>query len=445
MSASRIDKTYLTEKALNSEEYKGFYITGDNEEYISDLNLINKQDGVNYKEVGFIHACTILFQDNGSANQGSMTFSNVVFDSNYDFNKIGLTYYDCDKLKEAGVLNFVDYKDCLGKSLIINNKNLNISKLVNKNSANSGDLTTYKKEFLYQNIYMSKKTSIMLFGNRENIIMPVNQSYTEILENESLTGNEISISKMAFKELFDSTDYSSLLGKEIELSFDLEERNFKNKFIIKEVSENIFNNISFSTEEFENIYYKENGFINESEFERTYYIDSWENNDLLKLALDNIYDNNLNVLFATSSELDSLYNEMHSLIILFKIISILIICLTLLFISYLVYNMYYINRAQFEALRLFGVSKLSLFIISLIDLLIPLVASIIIGTCLTFIASKKFVDLLVTNANVSFSFSVFDIRFIILSVLIICITIICASIIPFILKNKETSTYIRKN
>ena len=308
----------------------------------------------------------------------------------------------------------------INKNKIIENdiKNNDISYILT-NNINKSNLVSYEN-----NLY-NVSNGILLSQLNNSQIYDFYVINTLVLD-DSLNDNEIiltdySISQIRGYNIINFENIDEIVGKTIKISnIDVTIKDIINTDYLIQNNDYIFNNLEcfYSIGYISTTLYKQifNDFIDNN----IYYLklDNININDILNTIFNNdgdiIYKNYNNI----NNEIKTIENIKKSL----YIISIVLIIISIILTAYIVYIMYLSNIRNIRLLYIYGVNNLSIYLLFLIEFLLPLITSFILSTLTNLIIGY----IINTNLLNYVHIDLFNIASIILT-FIIMITIISLS------------------
>ena len=445
-SITQLTKTNISANAIEDLNIEGFMILPSKNQ--NEDSYFENNDLADFYNVSEMDLSTSDLSNQTLIN--SKIFArNIVINPSMNENEICLTDYSCTILKEAGIVNYENTDELIGTTLNCLGTPLKIT---------SVEKTTYLKDindkthfdnfnYVYLNCFMSRKTFIDIFGDKRIDSINTNGEnlcYSELKTN--LTDDEIGLSAMAIEYLFNDESVDNYIGKTFDFTMKFENFTFNHKFKILKNQELYLPTISLSDNNLTKIYNEFYGFIPHGIYHTYYYATNWNTHRNLLNIISSIFEKGYDIEFYNYPDIYYLDMSIQNVRTLVRISTIIMVILALIFIIYLNYNMRFINRKNFQTLRLYGISKFSLFKISVLDLVIPLFSAALLSCLATWFMNNSFDKSIASQMDFDYNISSFSILACLLSFFIVLTITLSAAVLSFLFKRKLIeSSYIRND
>lgn len=440
LSISSISKATLSEKVIKAQNISGFIVkdsstsTKPNDKMADYYNVSNMNMNIN-SLVGY------------NEKNPEEFIQSIILDPTLSDNEIILTDYSLNLLKESGVLNYNNIEEVKNKKLNYSGTMLTVKDYI-KTKYEENSFIDIDKEFSYEYCHMSRTAYLDIFGDKNYEFAVINDNTVSFSTKPyNLLDDEIALNKYSINSLLGDGDPSSYLGKYYDFKFSYENMEFSKKLKLVQILDEqgfptlqISNNLKFK------LFSDFNGYINNYMYHSATYVTKWSSDRNLEKVLEQNYNNKNEVVYLHSLLVDNLSDNLDSLKKVINVFSIIMAVVTIIFVSFLIYNLNFINRKSFQILRLYGISKFSIFNITFLDLMFGFVVAAVLSLFTTYFCNlaydKNIIDFLLVNVNIH----TFNIISWIISLLFVFIIMTLGSLIPMIFKKRLVkSAYVRND
>lgn len=424
-------KVKLVSNDIINNNIDGFVVTNldNNDSKINDFDC-------NISSVSYVGLDTEEFDNYYKSNKGVV--NHFIFDDTLNYSEIILTDYSINILKEEGLISYNNLSDCIGKILDLKLLDLTIKDIIITNYDSNELYFNENKDYYYYYGYISRETFTTLkqFPDYGSIcINNISSARYETITN--IKDDEIYMSDRLISKIFNTYTPSDYYNTSYTLTFKAEldsSISFEKEFIIRQANydfEPICYEVSKNSEE--EIYKGLRNLIPDNYFNYGYYVSKYKNVNALKKVLNYIYSNNGEISYKDYSKIYYTDYAISSYRKTFDILSYIILIVSIIFTSFMVYSMHIANKDNINKLKIYGLSNISLYKIFNIEFVIPILIAFIISLILTILSCNQFDINYLNGLNIhSFNFGI-----IILVLFINLIIILLCNLLPFIIKNNK--------
>lgn len=253
----------------------------------------------------------------------------------------------------------------------------------------------------------------------------------DTLDDNQIILTDYSLSLIKGYNILDFDDLNDTLGKNIKINnVDVTIKDVILTDYLRQTNDYIFNNLDC----YYSLGYISSNLYNEINFDNNdyniYYIklDNINIDELLHLIFeqegDIIYKNYREV----SNEIKTCENIKKSLYIM----SIVLVVISIVLTSYITYIMYLSNLKNIKLLKVYGVNKLSIYLLFLLEFILPLIVSYILST----LTNIMITNILNTQILKFIKIHIFDISSNIITLFLVVIIILVSNLVTILNKNR---------